>query len=142
MTARLTLRPTGLSSDPDRKDYSVLLDGREIGRLYETATARAEVRWFWGFHMYPLGPLELPRDGRAATLEEAKVKFRQCMNKWRAWAKQNGVRKPARSRMDLNSKLSQSYLYRMLWRPRPPAGFIEPCLPSTASKPPSGPNWF
>ena len=31
-----------------------------------------------------------------------------------------------------------------LWRPRPrrPAGFIEPCLPSTAAKPPRGPNWI
>ncbi len=31
----------------------------------------------------------------------------------------------------------------MLWRPRtrPPAGFVEPCLPSPASKPPNGPNW-
>ena len=32
-----------------------------------------EVRWFWGPNMYPLGPLELQRDGRAATLERGKA---------------------------------------------------------------------
>jgi bifunctional non-homologous end joining protein LigD len=26
-------------------------------------------------------------------------------------------------------------------RPAPPAGFIEPCLPSPADRPPSGPGW-
>ena len=30
-------------------------------------------------------------------------------------------------------------LYRVL---RPPAGFIEPCLPSVAIKPPKGPGWI
>jgi hypothetical protein len=31
----LTLRPTGLSGDPNRNDWSVYEDGAEIGRLYE-----------------------------------------------------------------------------------------------------------
>ncbi len=31
-------------------------------------------------------------------------------------------------------------LYRV--RPRPPVGFIQPCLPSAAAMPPAGPNWI
>jgi hypothetical protein len=31
----LTLRPTGLSRDPNAKDWSIHEDGAEIGRLYE-----------------------------------------------------------------------------------------------------------
>jgi hypothetical protein len=34
----LTLRPTRLSSDPDRQDWSIHEDGIEIGRLYEDLT--------------------------------------------------------------------------------------------------------
>ena len=35
------------------------------------------------------------------------------------------------------------YLYAMLLRLRPrPNGFIEPCLPSPAPKPPAGPGWI
>jgi ATP-dependent DNA ligase len=35
------------------------------------------------------------------------------------------------------------YLYRMLLRSVPrPNGFIEPCLPSPAAKPPTGPGWI
>jgi ATP-dependent DNA ligase len=31
-------------------------------------------------------------------------------------------------------------LYRV--RPRPPVGFIQPCLPCAAAMPPAGPNWI
>jgi ATP-dependent DNA ligase len=35
-----------------------------------------------------------------------------------------------------------SYLIRMLLLPTLPAGFIAPCLPMTAPRPPSGPLWI
>jgi bifunctional non-homologous end joining protein LigD len=39
--------------------------------------------------------------------------------------------------------LARWYLYPMLSRTRPPpSGFIEPCLPSSAGRPPSGPGWI
>jgi hypothetical protein len=42
----LTLRPTHLSRDPDRNDWSVHDDGQDIGRQCEDLTAtRAELRW-------------------------------------------------------------------------------------------------
>jgi hypothetical protein len=43
----LTLRPTGLASPvyADWLDYTVIEDGREIGRMYEDNYARS-LRWF------------------------------------------------------------------------------------------------
>ena len=45
----LTLRPTGLASPVyrDQLDYTVIEDGREIGRLYEDRNTQPELRWFW-----------------------------------------------------------------------------------------------
>jgi hypothetical protein len=44
----LTLRPTGLSRNPDANDWSIHEAGEEIGRLYEDPTAtRPEITWFW-----------------------------------------------------------------------------------------------
>jgi bifunctional non-homologous end joining protein LigD len=34
------------------------------------------------------------------------------------------------------------YLAHMLSRPRTPAGFIQPCLPTKAQRPPSGEAWL
>jgi hypothetical protein len=42
----LTLRRTGLSRDPDAKDWCIVEAGVEIGRIYEDlAASRHEVRW-------------------------------------------------------------------------------------------------
>jgi hypothetical protein len=72
----LTLRPTGLSRDPDRNDWSVHEDGQEIGRLYEDLTAtRPENAWFWSIIV--MGPVrhKVRTDGRAPTFEQAKADF-------------------------------------------------------------------
>jgi bifunctional non-homologous end joining protein LigD len=43
----------------------------------------------------------------------------------------------------LDFEIPPRYLVRMLLRTRRPApGFIQPCLPSRAEQPPSGPGWF
>jgi hypothetical protein len=38
----LTLRPTGLSRDPNANDWCVYEDGEDIGRIYETTSAPTE----------------------------------------------------------------------------------------------------
>jgi hypothetical protein len=50
----LTLRRTGLSSPAyaDQVDYTVLKDGREIGRIYEDRHSRPELRWFWSIMVF------------------------------------------------------------------------------------------
>ena len=72
----LSLRPTRLSRDPDRQDWTVHEDGVEIGRLYEDVNAtRPENQWFWAIQV--MGPArDLVRtDGRAATLKKANAQF-------------------------------------------------------------------
>ena len=45
--------------------------------------------------------------------------------------------------LGLDSKFDQAYLSVMvLLRKRSLVGFIEPCLPSPAKAPPSGPGWI
>ncbi len=88
----LTLRPAGLSRDPDRKDWSAYEDGQEIGRIYENDTARPEIKWFWSFYAWPLGPAELRRNGRAPTFEDAKSQFLTCREVWQVWPKPEAQR--------------------------------------------------
>jgi ATP-dependent DNA ligase len=46
-------------------------------------------------------------------------------------------------RMGLDCRPRRSYELAMLSRPRAlPAGFIVPCLPTTAPQPPSGDGWL
>jgi hypothetical protein len=72
----LTLRPTRLSRDPDRNDWSIHEDGQEIGRLYEDPTAtRPEIAWFWSITVMGPARRRVKTDGRAPTLEEAKADF-------------------------------------------------------------------
>jgi hypothetical protein len=72
----LTLRPSGLSHDPDAHDWSIHEDGDEIGRLYEDPTAmRPEIAWFWSSQSWGLRDTNVRTDGRAATLEQAKADF-------------------------------------------------------------------
>jgi hypothetical protein len=45
---RLSLRHTGLAPpDPNRQDWVVIDDGREVGRLHENPYDPPELRWFW-----------------------------------------------------------------------------------------------
>jgi hypothetical protein len=84
----LTLRPTGLSRDPNANDWSIHEDGQEIGRLYEDPTAsRPEIAWFWSIIV--MGPARdrVKTDGRAATLEEAKADFQTRWDAFKASAR-------------------------------------------------------
>jgi hypothetical protein len=78
----LALRPTGLSSPVyrDQLDYTVLEDGRAIGRMYEDLHTRPELRWFWSITVFVGSRPCIRTDGCTASLEEAKAQF---MSSWR-----------------------------------------------------------
>ena len=81
----LTLRPTRLSGDPNRHDWTVHEDGEQIGRLYEDVNAtRPENQWFWSIQV--MGPARdrVQTDGRAPTLEQAKADFRIAWENFKA----------------------------------------------------------
>ena len=56
-------RPTDLSSGfyKDTIDYSIFCGEWCIGRIYETRTGSADLRWFWALHIKGAG-----EDGRSA----------------------------------------------------------------------------
>jgi hypothetical protein len=77
----LTLRPTGLSRDPNANDWSIYEDGAQIGRLYEDRQAsRPETRWFWSITVMGPARFRVRTDGRAATLEQAKADFQDALD--------------------------------------------------------------
>ena len=56
-----------------------------IGRIYETRTGPADLRWFWALYA-PSKPATLRTENRTATLEQAKAKFEASWKQWKAWA--------------------------------------------------------
>jgi hypothetical protein len=82
----LILRPTGLSSPvyKDQLDYTVIEDGREIGRMYENRHAPRELRWFWSITVYVDPKLGIRTDGHTTTLDHAKEQFRRSWERGRA----------------------------------------------------------
>jgi hypothetical protein len=84
----LTLRPTGLSRDPDRKDWNVFDGGRQpVGRIYEDKTAPVEgSRWAWFLQIVGASRAGVPMAGRAATLDEAKSAFKASYDGYQAWS--------------------------------------------------------
>lgn len=72
----LSLRHAGPSPpDPDRKDYVVMDDGREVGRIYEDRTTPPELRWYWSIIVVRANHAGIKTSGRAATFETAKAEF-------------------------------------------------------------------
>jgi hypothetical protein len=69
---------TRSSGQWQHEDYDVLADGKVVGRIYEDGSASTppELRWFWSVTaIVPAIPNST--NGHAATLEEAKAKFRR-----------------------------------------------------------------
>ena len=83
----LKLRPTGLGHGvyKDNVDYGVFCGEWCIGRIYETRTGPADLRWFWALHA-PSKPGHLRISNRVATLEQAKAEFEASWKQWKAWA--------------------------------------------------------
>ena len=67
------------------EDYDVLADGKVIGRILEEGSrfGPPELRWFWSITaIVPATPGKT--NGTAATLDEAKAKFRDNWTKAKA----------------------------------------------------------
>jgi hypothetical protein len=85
---RLSLRHTSLAPpDPNRVDYVVIDDGREVGRMYEDRYVPPDIRWFWSIIVIGAHQAGIRTNGRTATLEEAKEQFKANFRKWLVWAK-------------------------------------------------------
>jgi hypothetical protein len=83
--APLTLRPTGLSGNPEANDWSVREDGVAIGRLYKDLQAtRSENRWFWSITVTGPARFRVRTDSRAPTLEQAKADFLAALAAFKA----------------------------------------------------------
>jgi hypothetical protein len=77
-----TSRPDGQWSE---EDYDVLADGKVVGRIYDQGSAGTppELHWFWSItSIVPAVPNIT--NGHAATLDEAKTKFRAAWMKAKA----------------------------------------------------------
>ena len=88
MSARLTLRPTGLSPPVYRnqRDYEVIENGCAVGRMYEDCHALPELRWFWSITVFMGDHPGMVTNGRVPTLAQAKVRFLSNWQKYRAKA--------------------------------------------------------
>ena len=85
---RLSLRHTGLAPpDPNRQDYVIIDDGREVGRLYEDRSTLPELRWYWSVLVIGAHQAGIDTSGRAATMEAAKAAFQANYRRWLLWAK-------------------------------------------------------
>jgi hypothetical protein len=72
----LTMRPTGLGHGvyQDKVDYGIYCGEWFIGRIYETRTGPADLRWFWALHA-PSKPGSMRTSNQVATLDEAKAEL-------------------------------------------------------------------
>ena len=74
----LTLRPIGLSSDPNRQDWSIYEDGAEIGRLYEDLQSTdPENHWYWSITLMGSARFPLPVRGPRADARDREGRFPQ-----------------------------------------------------------------
>jgi hypothetical protein len=74
-----------LGSRYRRADYTVYSGGWDVGRIYETRTGLADLRWFCALYA-PSKPGTLRKDSRAATLAQAKGEFEASWKQWKASA--------------------------------------------------------
>jgi hypothetical protein len=84
----LTMRKTGLESPAysDDTDYTVYSGKWAVGRIYEDRSSRQEIRWYWTLFGPHAGPDVMRKDGREATLHDAKARLQEHWEKWLEWA--------------------------------------------------------
>jgi hypothetical protein len=80
------MRPTGLGSGfyKDNADDCIYCGERCIGRIYETRTGPADLRWFWALHT-PSKPGSMRISNQVATLETTKAKFETNWKQRKMW---------------------------------------------------------
>ena len=69
------------------RDYFLTGEMATVGRLYEESEAPRQLRWYWTINGVRAGRSIMRTDGRAATLDEAKVQLTENWRKWLAWAR-------------------------------------------------------
>ena len=73
----LVLRQTVASpAYADRADWTVVEDGRPVGRIYEDRHAAPDLKWVWSVTVYVHPMRKIVTAGNAPTLDEAKAAFR------------------------------------------------------------------
>ena len=83
----LKMRPTGLDHGVYKvvPDYSIRCGEWCIGRIYETQTGPADLRWFWALHA-PSKPGSMRTSNQVATLDQAKAEFEASWKQRKPWA--------------------------------------------------------
>ena len=91
----LKMRPTGLGHGvyKDVPDYGIFCGEWCIGRIYETRTGPADLRWFWALHA-PSRPGNLRTSNHAATLEMPRPSSRRVGSSGRRGRGWRRSRKP------------------------------------------------
>ncbi|MBK5960282.1 hypothetical protein CCR97_19045 [Rhodoplanes elegans] len=70
----LALRPTEIpTGTPLPDDWTVVTDGRAIGRIMRVQRAGGSWAWFWSFYLFPNSAADR---GDADSLDAAKAAFR------------------------------------------------------------------
>ena len=74
-----------LKRDPNARyteSYSVLFEGRHVGRIYKAIShAPRDAPWFWGLEFHEWQGSDGPQYGQVASLEAAKQTFRAAWDR-------------------------------------------------------------
>ena len=75
----------GIAGLQHLQDWTMLDDGREVGRIYEdgSISTPAELRWFWSVSLYVPPAAGIVTSGKVPTLDEAKTQFETAWQHWR-----------------------------------------------------------
>ena len=82
----LKMRPTGLGHGvyKDNVDYGIYCGEWCIGRIYETRTGPADLRWFWALHVPRSRGIAHLQPGGDAGPSQGRVRGK--LEQWKAWA--------------------------------------------------------
>jgi hypothetical protein len=65
------------------EDFDVIADGEVVGRILEEGPAFGPPDLRWGWSITSIVPTSLALHGTAATIDEAKIKFREAWLKFK-----------------------------------------------------------
>jgi hypothetical protein len=84
----LKFQQTDLGSpiNKDQADFTVFSGEWAMGRIHQFHGAPEPTRWSWSLYGILGKPLGLRSDGRAPTLEAARVQFETSWRQWLEWS--------------------------------------------------------